>query len=283
MYQPLIKFHPHPAIFTQVLRIFVENYSEMIPFFKICIIGSGNVSYTFSNVLKNNGINPKYILIRNVDKIPEVESLFGVETVADYDIISDCDLIIVAVNDDSIKDVASNLKNFKGLVVHTSGTQSSSVLDCVDNYGVLYPLQTLTKGFDVDFKMVPLLINASSSDNLNKLKHLADLLSEFVIECSDEDRSYIHMSAVYVSNFVNVMLQIGNKLLANKGLDVSVLNPLVLETINKSFALGPENALTGPAKRGDMNTIDKHIFMLKDNVEEKKIYELLTNYIINKY
>lgn len=255
----------------------------MIPFFKICIIGSGNVSYTFSNVLKNNGINPKYILVRNIDKIPEVESLFGVETVADYDIISDCDLIIVAVNDDSIKDVASNLKNFKGLVVHTSGTQSSSVLDCVDNYGVLYPLQTLTKGFDVDFKMVPLLINASSSDNLNKLKHLADLLSEFVIECSDEDRSYIHMSAVYVSNFVNVMLQIGNKLLANKGLDVSVLNPLVRETINKSFALGPENALTGPAKRGDMNTIDKHIFMLKDNVEEKKIYELLTNYIINKY
>ena len=91
------------------------------------------------------------------------------------------------------------------------------------------------------------------------------------------------MSAVYVSNFVNVMLQIGNKLLANKGLDVSVLNPLVRETINKSFALGPENALTGPAKRGDMNTIDKHKFMLKDNVEEKQIYELLTNYIINKY
>ena len=70
----------------------------MIPFFKICIIGSGNVSYTFSNVLKNNGINPKYILIRNVDKIPEVESLFGVETVADYDIISAHQFVAAAWN-----------------------------------------------------------------------------------------------------------------------------------------------------------------------------------------
>lgn len=255
----------------------------MIPFNKIGIIGSGNVSYTFSNILKNNGITPKYILIRNADKISEVESLFGVETVADYDIISDCDLIIVAVNDDSIKDVAPNLKNFKGLVVHTSGTQTSSVLNCVENYGVLYPLQTLTKGFDVDFRKVPLLINASSSDNLSKLKTLANLFSDIVIECSDEDRSYIHMSAVYVSNFVNIMLQIGNKLLANKGLDVSVLKQLVCETVNKSFVLGPENALTGPAKRGDINTIDKHMSMLKDNVEEKQIYELLTNYILNKH
>ena len=255
----------------------------MIPFFKICIIGSGNVSYTFFNVLKNNGINPKYILIRNVDKIPEVESLFGVETVADYDIISDCDLIIVAVNDDSIKDVASNLKNFKGLVVHTSGTQSSSVLDCVDNYGVLYPLQTLTKGFDVDFKMVPLLINASSSDNLERLRCFANLISDIVIECSDEDRSYIHMSAVYVSNFVNIMLQIGNKLLENKGLDISLLEPLVYETVKKSFALGPEKALTGPAKRGDFDTINKHKSMLFNDIEEKKIYEILTDYTLNKY
>ena len=91
------------------------------------------------------------------------------------------------------------------------------------------------------------------------------------------------MNAVYVSNFVNVMLQIGEKLLRRKSLDISILEPLVKETINKAFAMGAENALTGPARRHDTNTINNHLNLLNDDVEEKKIYELLTNYILNKY
>lgn len=255
----------------------------MIPFEKIGIIGAGNVAFAFSKVLRNNGMNPRYIMIRNKEKVSEVESSFGIKTIVDYKTIMDCDLIIVAVKDDAIAEVASNLNGYKGFLVHTSGTQKSDILNCVECFGVLYPLQTLTKDFDVDFKDVPLLINASSTGNLLKLKNLADLISNVVIECSDDDRSYIHMSAVYVSNFVNVMLQIGNKLLESKNLNVSVLESLVHETVRKSFALGPDKALTGPARRGDHNTINKHKSMLDNNIEEKMIYEILTNYILNKY
>ncbi len=255
----------------------------MIPFNKIALIGSGNVSYAFSKALKNNGINPTYILIRDKNKISAVQNTFGIETTIDYTKIFDCDLIIIAVKDDAIKDVSSNLNEFKGLVVHTSGTQSSSLLENIENHGILYPLQTLTKDFDVDFKKVPLLVNASSPDNLKRLTTLAKKISDNVVYCSDEERCHIHMSAVYVSNFVNIMLQIGNKLLEEKGLDISILESLVRETVNKSFALGPEKALTGPAKRGDINTINRHKLMLDNNIEEKKIYELLTDYILNKY
>ena len=255
----------------------------MFPFNEIALIGSGNVSYAFAKALKNNGIIPKCVLIRNKAKKSEVEDLFGIEVTLDYKDVLDCDLIIIAVKDDDIKDVASNLNNYKGLLVHTSGTQSSSILNNAENYGILYPLQTLTKDFDVVFKNVPLLINASSSNGLEKLRVLANSISDVVVECSDEDRMHIHMSAVYVSNFVNVMLQIGNKLLNERGLDISLLESLVKETVNKAFVLGPEKALTGPAKRGDIDTIDKHLSLLDDNLEEKKIYELLTDYILNKY
>ena len=112
---------------------------------------------------------------------------------------------------------------------------------------------------------------------------MAQIMSDIVIECTDEDRCYIHMNAVYVSNFVNVMLQIGEKLLKKKSLDISILEPLVKETIKKSFVMGAENALTGPARRHDMNTIQNHLNLLNDDVEEKKIYELLTDYILKKY
>lgn len=264
-------------------RIFVKNYFTMIPFEKIALIGAGNVSYAFAKALKDNGISPDCVFIRNKDKISEIENSFAVKAVVDYDCLMSCDLIIIAVKDDAIEDVVSNLAAFKGLLLHTSGTQSSSLLSKVENYGIVYPLQTLTKGFDVDFKKVPLLINASSTDNLERLKTFAALLSDTVIECSDDDRRYLHMSAVYVSNFVNVMLQIGSDFLENKGLSLTVLEPLVRETINKSFHLGPEDALTGPARRNDIETINKHKMMLADNDKEKKIYELLTDYIIYKY
>lgn len=254
----------------------------MNPFEKIALIGSGNVAYAYSKALMNNGISPSYIYTRSVDKIPEIEKYFGLNATSNFDELFDCDLIIIAVNDDAICEVAANLKNYKGLLVHTSGTKPSYALNHVENYGVLYPLQTLTKDFDVDFKKIPLLVNASNSVCLQKLKSLANIMSNVVFECSDEDRGAIHLSAVFVCNFVNVMLQIGDKLLEDKGFNVSIFESLVKETIDKAFVLGPGCALTGPAKRGDFETIEKHEKLLENNLDEKKIYELLTSYIINK-
>lgn len=255
----------------------------MSPFRKIAIVGSGNVANTYTKILKNNGICPEYILIRDEGRIEEIKESFGVEAIVDYGKLSECDLVIIAVNDDAIGEVASRLSGFKGLLVHTSGTQASHILNVVDNYGVIYPLQTLTKNYDVDFKSVPLLINASSEENKDRLRMLAEKMSGVVMECSDEERRYLHMSAVFVCNFVNLMLQIGGKLLGDKNINISVFEPLVRETVNKAFAMGPENALTGPAVRGDRETIKKHLAMLDDYSDEKKIYELLTDYIINKY
>ena len=260
-----------------------ENFFVMIPFEKIAIVGSGNVAYTYSKVLKDNGIVPLCIYVRDLNRISQIEEEFGVKTTSDYNELLNCDLIIIAVKDDAIGEVASKLQNYKGMLVHTSGTQSSEILNVVDNYGIIYPLQTLTKDYDIDFKSVPVLINASSPESLERLKFLARKMSDVVIECSDDDRRYIHMNAVYVSNFVNVMLQIGNRLLEEKSFDISILEPLVKETVNKAFRIGAEKALTGPARRGDFETINKHLQLLDNNKEEKEIYELLTNYIINKY
>ena len=254
----------------------------MIPFDKIALIGSGNVAYAYIKALKNNGIKPSCVFARSRDKINEIESCLGIKATSDFNDLFDSDLIIIAVKDDAIAEVALNLKKYKGLLVHTSGTQPASALNCVDNFGVLYPLQTLTKNFEVDFKKVPLLINASSSIYLEKLKSLANVMSDDVVECDDSDRALIHLSAVYVCNFVNVMLQIGDKLLENKNFDVSIFESLVKETVNKAFAMKPKNALTGPAKRGDVETIERHKSLLKNHLDEKEIYELLTDYIINK-
>ena len=255
----------------------------MLQFGKIAIVGAGNVAYTLCNLLRSKGIEPYCMLVRNPEKAAQVHDELKVEAVSDYKKVLEADLTIIAVNDDAISDVASHLVDYKGLVVHTSGTKSSELLNRTMRYGVFYPLQTMSKNRTVQFDEIPLLIYANSPDDVELLSRFAKQFSKKVVFCDDDQRKAIHLSAVYVSNFTNVMLGIGDKLLKNNGLDLEIMKPLVKEMVEKSFEVSPDKALTGPARRGDFATIGEHEQMLADNPDELAIYMILTDYIIEKY
>ena len=255
----------------------------MLQFGKIAIIGGGNVAYTFCKLLKSKGIEPYCVFVRNPEKAAKMREDLDVETVSGYAKVLESDLAIIAVNDDAISDVAANLVDYKGLVVHTSGTKSSNLLNGSLRYGVFYPLQTMSKEREISFDTLPLLIYANSPDDVELLSQFAKHFSNNVAFCDDEQRKVIHLAAVYVSNFTNVMLEIGEKLLNKNGLSLDLMRPLVNEMIRKSFEMSPEKALTGPARRGDFATIGAHEKMLADNPDELAIYMILTDYIIDNY
>ena len=255
----------------------------MSQFGKIAVVGAGNVAYTLCNALKNKGISPYCIYVRDSEKAKTVRQDLNVETVSSYEKVLDSDLTIIAVRDDAISDVVSHLVDYKGLVVHTSGAKPSDVLDSIGRYGVFYPLQTISKNRELSFDDVPLLIYANSPEDLIRLHGFASLLSSKVDYCDDEQRKAIHLAAVFVSNFTDVMLEIGDKILKINDLDLSIMYPLVKEMMQKSFELSPEKALTGPARRGDMETIREHGKLLADYPKELEIYRVLTNYILEKY
>ena len=255
----------------------------MLQFGKIAIIGAGNVAYTLCKILKSKGIEPYCVLVRNTEKAQKVHDDLGVDVVSDYKKVLESDLAIISVNDDAISEVATHLVDYKGLVVHTSGTKPSELLNRSMRYGVFYPLQTMSKTREISFDEIPLLIYANSNDDLTKLRSFAEIFSSKVFECDDKQRKAIHLAAVYVSNFTNVMIGIGDKLLKENNLSLEVMKPLVMEMITKSFEMSPEKALTGPARRGDFATIAEHEKMLAYNPDELAIYMILTDYIIEKY
>ena len=255
----------------------------MLHFGKIAIIGAGNVSYTLCKLLKNKGIEPYCVLAKNPEKAEKVHEDLNVAAVSSYEQVLESDLAIIAVKDDAISEVASHLVDYKGLVVHTSGTKSAELLNKTMRYGVFYPLQTMSKEREISFDEIPLLIYANSPDDVEMLSRFAKQFSNKVVFCDDEQRKAIHLAAVYVSNFTNVMLGIGDKLLKKNGLSLDVMRPLVMEMMQKSFDISPEKALTGPARRGDFATIGEHEKMLGDNPDELAIYMILTDYIIEKY
>ena len=255
----------------------------MLHFGKIAIIGAGNVAYTLCNVLKNKGIVPFCVFVRNEVSAEIMRQKLNVDVVFDYEKVLKSDFLIIAVNDDSISEVASHLVDYKGLAVHTSGTKSSGLLNRIERHGVVYPLQTMSKEREISFDEVPLLIHANSKDDLAKLREFAEILSSLVFECDDEQRKTLHLAAVFVSNFTNVMLDIADKLFKNNNLPLSIMQSLVKEMIDKSFEISPEKALTGPARRGDRATIEAHEEMLAKYPKEQEIYKILTNYILEKY
>jgi predicted short-subunit dehydrogenase-like oxidoreductase (DUF2520 family) len=104
---------------------------------------------------------------------------------------------------------------------------------------------------------------------------LGGTISKNVVEISSEKRAKLHLAAVFVNNFVNYLYQIGSEVLKKGNLPFELLKPLIAETASKIETLSPEEAQTGPAKRNDKKTIEKHLHLL-ENSDFKEFYELFT-------
>jgi len=139
-------------------------------------------------------------------------------------------------------------------------------------------LQTFTKGKEVDFKNIPICIESQFNDDYNVLKKLADSISDKVFTINSEQRRSLHVSAVFVNNFVNHLYSIGNTICDEHQIPFEILQPLIKETADKIMSLSPHEAQTGPAKRNDQTTIQSHLDFLSDG-NHKNIYKLLTQSI----
>ena len=147
--------------------------------------------------------------------------------------------------------------------------------------GVFYPMQTFSRFRLVDFSDIPIFIEASGADDLKLLRQLAERLSGSVYELSSADRQYLHVAAVFASNFSNHCYRLSEKVLEKHGIPFSVMLPLIDEVTAKVHGASPRDAQTGPARRNDANVIAKHLEMLADDEDIRRIYELMTNSIIN--
>lgn len=243
----------------------------------INIIGAGNVVYHLVNALNNT----KKYKIQNV----AVRSLAKAQAfiqeqliVTDISSLKPADITIISVTDDAIKEVSSAITYTNSLVVHTSGSTAMTVLNNKNRRGVFYPLQTFSKEKQINFKEVPLCIEAEVETDLAQLKMLALNLSLNVFEISSSQRKSLHVSAVFVSNFVNHMYHIGHTICKEHQISFDVLKPLIKETANKIYYLEPHKAQTGPAVRFDKDTINAHEAFLQNNTY-KEIYKLITKSI----
>ncbi len=198
-------------------------------------------------------------------------------------ISTESDLILLCIPDDRIAEVAAELKHHPAVIAHTSGNTSIKYLSQSKRYGVFYPLQTFSKEREVDMQDVPVCLEASNEETMKALQSLAELISESVYVMNSRQRKYLHLAAVMVSNFTNHLYGVAADFLADREIDFDLLKPLILETAKKAADMDPQNAQTGPARRGDRDTIEKHLRLLEGDEEIKALYSLISEQIVKKY
>jgi predicted short-subunit dehydrogenase-like oxidoreductase (DUF2520 family) len=148
------------------------------------------------------------------------------------------------------------------------------------HFGVFYPLQSLKKEVG-HLPDIPIVIDANDASTLKVLEALAHSISDKVVEAGDEQRMKLHLAAVIVNNFVNHLYALAEMYCKKEGLDFSLLLPLIKETAERLDKIPPSHSQTGPAVRNDRVTIEKHLELLKNYPQLRKVYELLTENIYN--
>ncbi|TCD00903.1 Rossmann-like and DUF2520 domain-containing protein [Pedobacter psychroterrae] len=247
---------------------------------KIVCIGSGNVATHMAGEFKKKGHDLIQVWSRNSAHAEVLASSLASMAMTDLaEIDLNADLYLIAIKDNAISSVVRALGDVNGLVVHTSGATSIAELDRFSSHGVLYPLQTFSKAKAVDFKDIPLCIEATDADSLDKLRTIAAELSKLVYEVDSDKREILHLSAVFACNFVNHMYNLGAQVLRSHDLDFEMLRPLIMETAMKVQTEMPVNVQTGPAVRDDEQTILKHLELLESSPHLKEIYQTLSESI----
>ncbi len=245
------------------------------------MVGSGNVAGHLIRAFHEAGIRVNQVFHKDAAKAADAASLANAQHGLIADAPPEGPLIIIAVSDDAIAEVSSLLPTSR-TVVHTSGTVSMDALIQKER-GVFYPLQTFTRDVTPDWKSIPFCIESSASALTKNLCELAVVLSEAVYTLNSEQRKWIHVAAVIANNFTNLLYTESAALLKKHELPFDLLRPLIAETARKAQQQDPESLQTGPARRGDIETINKHLDQLSDNPELRDLYRALTERIIQRY
>ena len=246
---------------------------------KINIIGRGNVASQF--VKKFNTIPKLKILHWYSRSFEKTVDNNGIKRTNNLKDLKNADINFLMVSDDVVKKISKKITN-KTFTVHSSGIHNLEELNNKGGKGVFYPIQTFSKKKDVEFKNLPICIESDTKSNFLKLKNLIKLLEAKPVIMNSNNRKYLHLSATIVNNFTNHLYTNAKDICIENNIPFVLFKNLINETTSNALSLSPRKSQTGPAKRNDRQTINKHLELLENN-SFKKVYKTLTESIIKYY
>ena len=248
---------------------------------KIAIIGAGSVGSNIHHAFELKGIQTELVHARPLTADPSaVEAL------------PSADVYIYTVVDTVLAEVVSKVNAPKALHLHTSGSMPMTVFgDDKPHAGVLYFLQSFSREVLIDdWSGIPCFIEGRNIDDVAAIYSLAQNLTSRIYECTQRDRERLHVAGVFANNFSNLMYRMAADILRETQIPFEALLPIIDQTAAKVHNLTPEQAQTGPAKRGDVAVMNHHLEVLQQAAvggkftakEKEQVYSLLSQLLTGR-
>lgn len=247
---------------------------------EITIIGTGNVGWHLAHNIKLHGYKVDRIISRKLSNAKTLAEEIGAEFSDNFSLINFNSLLLFTTPDDVTRALINDLP-VKSRIAYTSGSLPLTSFATKRNIGVFYPLQTFSKGKSIDLSVVPILLESENQSFYSELEGLAKALSNTVIAADSDMRKKLHLAAVWLNNFTNHMVMQSQKYCESNDLNFEYLKPLLQETFNKLEIVHALEAQTGPARRGDYQTIESHLAQMDS--QTKELYVAITNSILKTY
>lgn len=250
----------------------------------VILLGSGNTATVLAKMIHAAGHTVLQVWSREQLHAEELATQVHATAISSItDLNKEADLYIIAVTDKAIPELAAKLRLERKLIVHTAGSVSKDVLqNSSANYGVTYPLQSLRKSMTI-LPPVPFLVDGNTDDIAALLHDFALSLSDKVQLANDETRLQMHLAAVMVSNFTNHLYALTEDYCRDRSLDFALLHPLIIEVACRLTQGNAADMQTGPARRGDEETIKKHLLLLEIDEHLHDLYKELSESIRKLY
>lgn len=249
------------------------------------IVGTGNTAWFMATRLVKAGHTCMGIYGRQKDRAEQLAKTIKAPVLNDLSDIGDhADCCILAITDHAIKDVAGNFSFQHTTLVHTAGSVNRTVLEpYAQHTGVLWPIYSIVKDNLPKHREVPVTIKGNTEHAEDVLLQLAIAITDIYYTISWEQRQWLHLCAVLCNNFTNHMMAVSEQICHKQHVPFSLLYPIVTQTAERIRQSSPKLLQTGPAKRNDMITIDRHLGLLAQNPEWASLYAAITTSIEKMY
>jgi predicted short-subunit dehydrogenase-like oxidoreductase (DUF2520 family) len=239
---------------------------------RIVLVGPGRAGQSLARRAAACGHRIVGVLARSRAAAVEAGGSLGTEPLEWENPLPACDLLVVAVRDDAIADVARRLAPHAaevGAAVHLSGLTPVGALVPLGAHapcGSFHPLQTLPEPETGARLLEGAWVAVTSENDLltEALCSFAGTIGMHPFEIDDDCKALYHAGAAAAANFSLAALIIAEQLLTRAGVPLRAAEPLVRAVVDNAFRLGPAAALTGPIARGDVGTVRAQIEAIEE-------------------
>ncbi len=258
---------------------------------KLTIIGCGRLGKTLAALF----VSTKFVCIQDVANLSIASSEKAVAFLGEGRVclavkqLKSADIYLIATPDDSIEFIVQQITLQDVLkpgdvIFHCSGLLSSECLSPMVSLGCytasLHPIFSFSEPvMDVKNFSGTYCAFEGNEEALSRLLPILNAIEGQVFLIEKKSKPLYHVASVLASNYLVTLSAIAKDCYSKAGLNEALAENLTLalmfQALGKAQKLKPQEALTGPLQRADIDTLKKHLSALKSFPELEYIYKSL--------